>query len=258
MNDYVVVGDGLFDCFFEKKSTKECFENALDPEIVEYAALTPRLGGAWNVAHALEALGNDVNSSYISQIDEYKNRYFDRGRYTHRVDEKGSQTHFPVPDVYADNIVVVDYNKGGISTQVFKWIYDRPANTQLWIHAKRNPERYLGLGAVMFSNNREWPKNVVPDGLLVQTLGERGIQLVLEGRVIDKFPSRSVLPHTVVGAGDYTMAGFIDACVKGGSYRNALEWSQEVVAHAMRDPYSCWLGDNELNWQFKYGGKKRF
>lgn len=260
MKEFIVLGDGIRDYFYESVGdNKQGFEGAKNSAIATYIQVKMRAGGAWNVAQGLRALGNvNVDSSYISYADSSKHRYFTNGVYTHRVDTCVGTYTTICPEEYADNIVVVDYNKGNITGEVLQYLADRPASSQLWIHTKKAPERYAGLGGVFFTNGREWPKSFVPDGLVVQTLGPHGIQLLLDAEVIDRYPSRTVDPSTVIGAGDYTMAGFIDACVNGGSYRNALEWSQEVVAHAMTDPYSCYLREGELNWQFKYGGKKRY
>ena len=83
------------------------------------------------------------------------------------------------------------------------------------------------------------PVNYRYPGLVVQTLGEKGVRLLSDGKEMNRVSSRRTTPNTVVGAGDFVMAGFIDAIINGSSYTEALEWSQIVVAEAMKGPYTC-------------------
>lgn len=255
----VLIGDYIEDQILEVVPCKnyEGLKTHYKPRFDEEPATRP--GGAGLVAAALATLSSDVATPtwiYGPEMD-IKQRVFQDGKLVFRMDPGAldmiGDENTEIPDD-ATTIIVVDYGKGAITPEIEAQLRERVYSAQFFVHSKHNPTKYADLNPIYFTNQREWPVNSRYPGLVVQTLGARGATLRGNNVELARVPSKCATPNTVVGAGDWVMAGFIDAVLHGGSYKQALEWSQVVAAEACKDPYGCWIEPGTLNWKWYYGG----
>lgn len=244
MSKVYVVGDVFLDICQDVSEIKPNFEGFAG---FQTKLLLAQKGGAYNVFRTLVDLADDAYDVVLAPYApvEIKNRYYKHGKPWIRIDTSTKYldysdggNYLDIPDDVTD-IVIVDYNKGSINERVFEELASWVGKAAFWIHSKYNITKYSAFGGVLFTNGREFDAGVWND-LVVRTRGASGAELLLNDEVIARQPSRTHLPNTVINAGDIVMGAFVDACVRGGSFENALEWSQEVVGQAL--DASEWLG----------------
>lgn len=258
----VVIGDFIEDQIVEVTAHKNYeglkahYKPLIDDEDSEPIT---RPGGCGLVAAGLATLSCDVATPtwIFGPSVDIKQRVFHNGNLIFRLDPgkipMSGNENAEIP-ADATTIVVVDYGKGAITPEIMEQLRERAYTAQFFVHSKHNPTAYADLNPIFFTNQREWPVNSRYPGMVVQTLGPKGAILRLNGVEVARASSRVATPSTVVGAGDWVMAGFIDAVLHGSSYKQALEWSQIVAAEACKDPFGCWIEPGTLNWKWYYGG----
>ena len=259
--EIAVVGDQFVDETIVLGDKTKNYEGIPFHYKMKETILTP--GGSGIVVDILRGLGNLVCNLSVN-IPEVKRRYFLGDKLVSRVDLRNESFYSP-PSILSDRtkkklieanyIVIVDYNKGGISPQVLKFIEEECYGSEKFVHTKdaSNSIEYERLNPIFFTNQREWPVNRRYRGMVVQTLGSNGVRLLIDGTEFKHVKSKAKDPKTVIGAGDSVMAGFIDGIVKGNSYSEALEWCQVVSGEAMKGPYTCNIKENMLKWSWFYG-----
>lgn len=255
-----IIGDYIEDQFIEATPIKNY--EGLQNHYKTKDGVEPftRPGGAALVAAALAVLSNEVATPtwiFGTSID-VKQRIYHHGKLLYRLDPGNiplvGDENAQIPED-ASTIIVVDYGKGAITPEILTQLRERAYTAQFFVHSKHNPAQYADLNPIYFTNQREWPVNSRYSGMVIQTLGPNGAALRVNNVEVARSKARTATPNTVVGAGDWTMAGFIDACLHGSSYREALDWSQIVAAESCKDSYACWIEPGTLDWRWYYGNQ---
>lgn len=231
MKKVAVIGEICLDRFIY------CSASRLSPEapvpVVKPVEIIENPGMAGNVVKNIEALDEEVNIFSLHQKDLItKTRYVDK-KSNHmflRVDEgenKHCKTLEKLPDLSAYDLVIVsDYNKGFLDSQILKLIA-RSSKISILDTKKKLDQQLASLFTfIKLNENERALNNHLDDSNLIITLGSRGSSY--KGII---FPQKNPLETIdVSGAGDTFLASFSVEYLKTGDVISSIRFSNEMSA----------------------------
>lgn len=212
----VVVGDRMLDCdeFYATVKTRDGYP-CLKRERWE-----ERHGGAAAVSEMVRGLGNVCR---LASDTSYcvKTRVITNGQVVCRIDTDHVQQQ-PKDLSPAKLVLIADYGKGTITEQVIDRIAERYAGREIiadW-HPSRPSGFYHCATALMCS----WGCEVDQKVPLIKTNGERGIELVINGKAT-RFPPKTEPVLDPCGAGDMVLATLGVGRIRGLSWEKCCQWA---------------------------------
>ena len=222
----LLIGDSCLDVFIYGEVKR------LNPEapvpILDYKRIETRQGMCGNVFSNLKAFGLEVDM-LTNEEQIKKTRYIDEktNQQILRLDEEVfiKPINYKVPEETYDAVVISDYNKGFITTEMlFDIVYS--SKCPVFIDTKKLvfPEYncYIKINDLEFSKLNQKYDN------LIITHGSKGAEY--DGVL---YPGKKVNVYDVVGAGDTFLAGLVYGFLKYGRIEKAIPIANEVAAIAV-------------------------
>ena len=217
----------------------------LNPEapvpILDYKRTETRKGMAWNVYNNLCAFGLNVELK-TNEEEIIKTRYIDEktNQQILRVDEEVfcKSMERLIPDETYDAIVISDYNKGFVTSDVmFEIAYQ--TKCPVFIDTKRTV--VPSYGCYVKVNDLEYSKlTEKPDNLII-TRGGGGAEY--DGVL---YPGEKVNVYDVVGAGDTFLAALTFGYLHYGSIEKAIPLANKAAAIAVSNPGTYILTEDDV------------
>lgn len=251
MAKIIVAGDYMTDVWWVAQRTGTSQDSGCPRYGIYNAYEYP--GGAGNVAHNLEVLGNEVLRVGIGSLIR-KHRLVDdvTGAQIIRWDE----CDYALP-IYAwprvgfdDAIVLSDYAKGALTDGLIDYICNE-TDAPLFIDSKRGPSQYSNFNPerlIFFPNISEYTdrrKEYDKCYMVVVKMGPLGVMVVKYGEKICESPAQMIGPGSLCGAGDVVIAAVThrymntsDTLDRGQS--TILDYAMKVVGEAIHaSKYTC-------------------
>jgi D-beta-D-heptose 7-phosphate kinase/D-beta-D-heptose 1-phosphate adenosyltransferase len=222
----LLIGDSCLDVF--------CYGvvKRLNPEapvpILDYKRTETRQGMAWNVYNNLKSFSLNVDMM-TNQEKIIKTRYIDEktNQQILRVDEEVSiqPMSYELPDELYDAIVISDYNKGFVTSDLIFRIASE-TNCPVFIDSKKTV--LPSDGCYIKINDLEYQKLTEKYENVIVTRGSKGAEY---NGVL--YPGEKVNVYDVVGAGDTFLSGLVYGFLKYGRMDKAIPLANRAAAIAV-------------------------
>lgn len=225
----LLIGDSCLDVF------RYGVVKRLNPEapvpILDYTRTEMREGMAWNVYNNLKALGLEV---YMMTNEEkiIKTRFIDEksNQQILRVDEEVQckPMTYELPKEHYDAIVISDYNKGFVSTDL---LFNITYNSKCPVFIDSKKTILPAYNCYIKVNDTEYEKLEEKSGNIIITRGDKGAEY--DGVL---YPGEKVNVYDVVGAGDTFLSALTFGYLKYGRMDKAIPFANKAAAIAVSHP----------------------
>jgi len=222
----LLIGDSCLDKYIYGEVKR------LNPEapvpILDYKRIETRQGMAWNVYNNLKPFGLDV---YMMTNEEKitKTRYIDEksNQQILRLDEEVlcKPMHYEIPDEQYDAIVISDYNKGFVTSDL---IFDLAYKTDCPVFIDSKKTILPSYGCYIKVNDLEYQKLEEKHDNIIITRGNHGAEY---DSVL--YPGEKVNVYDVVGAGDTFLAALTFGFLKYKTIQKAIPFANKAAAIAV-------------------------
>ncbi len=207
-------------------------------------------GGAAHVVAQLRTMGSDVVRVFGDGCPR-KHRLMVGDTQVARWDENDYVT--PISKVRFDQIaappgvdviVVADYGKGAITSQVIEWLQDHRG--QLFVDTKRDPQEWFGVADIFFPNNTEYLEYESTyrkfRGRVIHKQGAGGLDMYHRRfPACQHSPAKARHVRSVNGAGDVVIAAcaYWAATNTGQPGYEMLRFANAAAAVVCEKPYTA-------------------
>ena len=253
----LVIGEKFIDRYWLGSASRLSPEAPLPVVKIEDEPLQ-FMGGAANVAENLRVLGCQVRELYQPGHYPIKNRLVANGTQVARWDQYDSVDPIKFSNSTAinhlfegiDGVVISDYNKGAITSELVAIVGDKTRDKKIFIDTKSSPSSYgiLARQATFFPNVKEYAQfTAAYDAMPVKVLkmSEHGMTYQNRSTSIHQ-PALAKRVNNVSGAGDTAVAAYTYAILSGKEPKDALEFAARACAVVVGKPYTGTADHGEI------------